>query len=70
MRIAVVFRPRPYFGDRSRLRSYAWRDFPDHARQGDIEPGITCVLYPQYPVNAALPGTVLIFAPWPSLNQS
>jgi hypothetical protein len=56
MRIAVVFRPRSYLATGPAFAAIPARDFPDHARQGDIHPGITSVLYPQYPVNAALPG--------------
>jgi TonB family protein len=60
MRIAVTFRPRSYFAaDPSFTPVYAVAG-PNHVDQSYLPPGIVSVTYPEYPINAAAPGTVVI----------
>lgn len=60
MRIAVVFRPRSYLAAGPAFTPVLSEGGPDHSRHNDGLPGITSAIYPQYPVNAATPGTVVI----------
>jgi outer membrane biosynthesis protein TonB len=60
LRIAVVFRPRSYLAAGPAFTAVAAQESPDSRRWGDALPGITSVIYPEYPVNAAMPGTVII----------
>jgi outer membrane biosynthesis protein TonB len=60
MRIAVVFRPRSYLAAGPAFTAILSEGNPDHTRLSDVLPGITSVVYPQYPVNAAVPWTVVI----------
>src|ERR1700680_2197921 len=60
MRVAVAFRPRSYFvADPSFTPVYS-AEGPSRVDQGYVPPGIVSVAYPQYPINAAAPGTVVI----------
>lgn len=60
MRIAVVFRPRSYLAASPAFTAILSEANPDHTRHSEVLPGITSVAYPQYPVNAVVPGTVVI----------
>jgi outer membrane biosynthesis protein TonB len=61
MRIAVVFRPRSYFAAGPAFTPVLSNGNPDRARpSGFLPPGITSAMYPQYPVNAIVPATVVI----------
>jgi TonB family protein len=60
MRIAVVFRPRSYFAADPSFTPVNSTVGPNHADQDYVPPGIVSVAYPQYPINAAAPGTVAI----------
>jgi outer membrane biosynthesis protein TonB len=60
MRVAVVFRPRSYFAaDPSFTPIYSAGD-TNRVNQSYVPPGLVSVTYPQYPINAAVPGTVVI----------
>ena len=60
MRIAVVFRPRAYFAAGPAFTPVPSQGAQDPAHRIDALPGITSAVYPQYPVNAIVPGTVVI----------
>jgi len=60
MRIAVAFRPRSYFAADPSFIPVHSAVGPNHVDQGYVPPGIVSVTYPQYPINAAAPGTVVI----------
>jgi Gram-negative bacterial TonB protein C-terminal len=60
MRVAVAFRPRPYFAADPSFTPVYSAGGPNRADQSYVTPGIVSVVYPQYPINAAAPGTVVI----------
>ena len=60
IRIAVVFRPRSYLAAGPAFNSVLSEGNSNRADQNFIPPGIISVSYPQYPINAAVPGTVVI----------
>jgi outer membrane biosynthesis protein TonB len=60
MRIAVAFRPRSYFAADPSFTPVHAVAGPNHVDQGCVPPGIVSVAYPQYPIHAAAPGTVVI----------
>jgi len=60
LRVAVAFRPRSYFAADPSFTPVFSAAGPNHVNQGYVPPGIVSVLYPQYPINAAAPGTVVI----------
>ena len=60
IRIAVVFRPRSYLAAGPAFNSVLSEGNSHRADQNFIPPGIISVSYPQYPINAAVPGTVVI----------
>jgi len=60
MRIAVVFRPPSYLAAGPAFTAVPAQEVPDQAHRGDALPGIMSAVYPQYPVNAAMPGAVII----------
>jgi Gram-negative bacterial TonB protein C-terminal len=60
MRVAVVFRPRSYLAAGPSFTPIFLEGNPNRAGQSYIPPGIASVTYPQYPINAAAPGTVVI----------
>jgi Gram-negative bacterial TonB protein C-terminal len=61
MRIAVVFRPRSYLAAGPAFTPVPSTGNPDQARQSEfLPPVITSEVYPQYPVNAIVPGTTVI----------
>jgi TonB family protein len=59
-RIAVAFRPRSYFAADPSFTPVFSAAGPNHVDLGYVPPGIVSVPYPQYPINAAAPGTVVI----------
>jgi outer membrane biosynthesis protein TonB len=60
MNIAVAFRPRAYFAADPSFTPVYSAAGPNPVDQGYVPPGIVSVAYPQYPINAAAPGTVVI----------
>jgi len=60
MRIAVVFRPPSYLAAGPAFTAVPAQEVPDQTHRGDALPGIMSAVYPQYPVNAAMPGAVII----------
>jgi hypothetical protein len=60
MRMAIVFRPRSYFAAGPAFTPVPSQGAQDPAHRIDALPGITSAVYPQYPVNAIVPGTVVI----------
>jgi TonB family protein len=60
MRIAVAFRPRSYFAADPSFTAVDSAVGPNHVDQSYVSPGIVSVTYPEYPINAAAPGTVVI----------
>jgi outer membrane biosynthesis protein TonB len=61
MRIAVVFRPQSYLAAGPAFTPVLSNGNPDQTRQSEfLPPGVISAVYPQYPVNAAAPGTVVI----------
>jgi len=60
MRIAVAFRPRSYFAADPSFTPVFSAGAAIHADQSYVPPGIVSIAYPQYPINAANPGTVVI----------
>jgi outer membrane biosynthesis protein TonB len=60
IRIAVVFRPPSYLAAGPAFAAVPAQDAPDQTHRGDTLPGIMSAVYPQYPVNAAMPGAVII----------
>jgi outer membrane biosynthesis protein TonB len=60
MRIAVAFRPTSYLADGPAFTAVPAQDAPDQTHRGDSLPAILSAAYPQYPVNAAMPGAVII----------
>ena len=60
LRIAVVFRPRSYLAAGPVFTPVVSEGRPDHGRHSGGLPGITAAVYPQYPLNAVMPGTVVI----------
>jgi len=60
MRIAVVFRPTSYLAAGPAFTVVPAQDAPDQTHRGDALPGIMSAVYPLYPVNAAMPGAVII----------
>jgi hypothetical protein len=62
MRVAVVFRSRSYFAAAPSFTPILSEGDPNRAGQSYIPPALVSVTYPQYPINAAAPGTVVIQA--------
>lgn len=62
LRVAVVFRPRSYLAKVPSFTPILSEVDPNRAGQSYIPPGIVSITYPQYPINAAAPGTVVIQA--------
>jgi TonB family protein len=60
IRVAVVFRPRAYLAAEPHFEPIPSNGDPDRKDHGYIPPGILSVAYPQYPVNAVIPGTVVV----------
>jgi outer membrane biosynthesis protein TonB len=60
IRIAVAFRPTSYLAAGPAFTAVPAQEAPDQTHRGDALPGIISAVYPQYPVNAALPGAVII----------
>jgi len=60
MRIAAAFRPPAYFATGPAFPPLPPQGTSDPTRPADAVPGIISAAYPQYPVNAAMPGTVII----------
>jgi hypothetical protein len=60
LRIAVVFRPRSYLAAGPAFTPVVSEGSPNDGRYSGGLPGITAAVYPQYPVNAVMPGTVVI----------
>jgi Gram-negative bacterial TonB protein C-terminal len=60
MRVVVAFRPRSYFAADPSFTPVDSPGDPNRVDQGYVPPGIVSVAYPQYPINAAAPGTVVI----------
>ena len=60
IRVAVVFRPRAYFAAGPAFTPILSEGESNQADQTYIPPGIVSVSYPQYPINAAAPGTVVV----------
>jgi len=60
MRIAVVFRPTSYLAAGPAFTVVPAQDAPDQTHRGDALPGIMSAVYPLYPINAAMPGAVII----------
>ncbi len=60
IRVAVVFRPRAYFAAGPSFTPILSEGKSNRADHTYIPPGIVSVSYPQYPINAAAPGTVVI----------
>jgi hypothetical protein len=60
LRIAVVFRPRSYLAAGPAFTPVVSEGSPNDGRHSGGLPGITAAVYPQYPVNAVMPGTVVI----------
>ena len=60
IRVAVVFRPRAYFAAGPAFTPILSEGESNRAGQTYIPTGIVSVSYPQYPINAAAPGTVVV----------
>jgi outer membrane biosynthesis protein TonB len=60
LRIAVVFRPRSYLAAGPAFTPVVSEGSPNDGRHSSGLPGITAAVYPRYPVNAVMPGTVVI----------
>ena len=60
MRIAVVFRPTSYLATGPAFTAVPAQEAPDQTHRAEALPGILSAVYPQYPVNAAMPGAVII----------
>jgi hypothetical protein len=60
LRIAVVFRPRSYLAAGPAFTPVVSEGSPNDGRHSGGLPGITAAVYPQYPVHAVMPGTVVI----------
>src|ERR1700730_5292282 len=60
MRIAVAFRPRSYLAAGPSFTPILSEGTPNRGDQRYVPPGILSVTYPQYPINAVVPGTVVI----------
>jgi outer membrane biosynthesis protein TonB len=60
IRVAFVFRPRAYFAASPAFTPILSEGGSNRAGQTYIPPGIVSVSYPQYPINAAAPGTVVV----------
>jgi outer membrane biosynthesis protein TonB len=60
MRVAVVFRPRSYLAAAPSFTPIPLEGDPNLVGQRYIPPGIVSVTYPEYPINAAATGTVVI----------
>ena len=60
IRVAVVFRPRTYFAAGPAFTPILSEGESNRADQTYVPPGIVSVSYPQYPINAAAPGTVVV----------
>jgi outer membrane biosynthesis protein TonB len=60
IRVAVVFRPRAYFVAGPAFKPILSEGTSNRADQSFIPPGIISISYPQSPINAAEPGTVVI----------
>jgi outer membrane biosynthesis protein TonB len=60
MSIAVAFRPRAYFAADPSFTPANSAAGPNHIDQGYVPPGFVSATYPEYPINAAAPGTVVI----------
>ena len=60
IRVAVVFRPRAYFAAGPAFTPILSEGESNRADQTYTPPGIVSVSYPQYPINAAAPGTVVV----------
>jgi TonB family protein len=60
MRVAVVFRPRSYWAAGPDFTPISSNENPNHGDQSYIPPGIISAAYPQYPINAVNPGTVVV----------
>ncbi len=60
LRVAVVFRPRAYFAAGPAFTPLLSEGGTNREDQSYVPPGIVSVTYPQYPINAAAPGTVVI----------
>jgi hypothetical protein len=61
MRVAIVFRPPVYFAAGPSFSStLSGGDSDEIGSQAYTPPGIGSVTYPQYPINAATPGTVVL----------
>jgi hypothetical protein len=60
IRVAFVFRPRAYLAAGPAFNPILSEGSSNRADQSFIPPGIVAVSYPQYPINAAAPGTVVI----------
>jgi hypothetical protein len=60
VRVAVAFRPRAYFAADPSFTPVYSAEGPNRTDQGYVPPGIVSVAYPQYPINGAVPGTVVI----------
>ena len=60
MRVAVVFRPRSYLAASPTFTPILTGEGANARDQGYEPPGILSVSYPQYPINAAVPGTVMV----------
>jgi len=60
IRVAVVFRPRAYFAAGPAFTPILSEGESNRVGQTYIPPGIVSVSYPQYPINAAAPGTVVV----------
>ena len=60
IRIAVVFRPRAYFAAGPAFTPILAERDANRVDESYVPPGIVSVTYPEYPINAAVPGTVVI----------
>src|SRR6266404_3328487 len=60
IRVAVVFRPRAYFAAGPSFTPILSEGKSNRADHTYIPPGIVSVSYPQYPINDAAPGTVVV----------
>ena len=60
VRVAFVFRPRSYFAADPPFAPVLSGGGPSRVDQSYVPPGIIAVTYPQYPIKAVIPGTVVI----------
>jgi hypothetical protein len=60
MRVAVVFRPRSYLAAGPTFTPILTGEGANQEHLDFEPPGIVSVTYPQYPINAAVPGTVVV----------